>query len=162
MYYLKLRMTGISWLVGAIVLAFLVAGCVNPEKDEDGNPVTPGQKSSAGGKGAKVVQPPPFAEVEATLNLAGQYYDQGNYPAVIGILSVNTELPKSPVTMQIRAKKMIAFSHCNLGRPLPCQKNFEEILELDPQFELTSYEAGNPLWEPAFRRAKKTAPRKGG
>jgi hypothetical protein len=100
--------------------------------------------------------------VEETIALATRYYDQGKYPTVIGILTVNRDLPRASVPVQIRAKKLLAFSHCIGGRTAVCEKYFEEILELDPLFDLTPYETGNPVWDPAFRRAKRAAPKKKG
>jgi hypothetical protein len=149
----------------ACLLALFACGCVNAPRDVN---------AVDGGKGAgqqflisgidgtpQQVQQRDLA-AEETIALATTYYDQGNYPAVIGILTVSRDLPRASIPVRIRAKKLLAFSHCIDGRTADCEKYFEEILELDPRFELTPFETGNPVWDPAFRRAKRAPAKKKG
>ena len=145
------------------LLALLVCGCAGGTRD--GEQTSGGRRSPAapGAAGASPGSSPRDAAAEDTIALAAYYYDQGNYPAAIGLLTVARDWPQASVPVQIRARKLLAFSYCLDGRPANCQKYFEEILELDPRFDLTPYETGNPAWDPAFRRAKRTAEkRKGG
>lgn len=163
MRYCESREVGIRCIPLVCMLVFSVCGCVGPQREPDGGDATARQSQGAGGTpgSPQQIQQRDLA-LEETITLATRYYDQGNYPATIGILTVNRELPLASVSLQIRAKKLLAFSHCILGRTSVCQKYFEEILELDPRFDLTAYETGNPTWDPAFRRAKRVAPRRKG
>ena len=100
---------------------------------------------------------------EKALALASYYYDEGNYPAVIGLLTANRDWLQASVPLQIRARKLLAFSHCINGQATVCEWYFDAILELDPKFELTPFESGHPAWDPVFRRAKRAFDkRKGG
>ena len=55
---------------------------------------------------------------------------------------------------QIKAHKYLAFIHCASGRESRCREEFQKILQIAPDFELTPAEAGHPTWGPVFRSVK--------
>lgn len=63
---------------------------------------------------------------------------------------------KEPLTNaeQITAHKMIAFSYCLTNRMTLCRAAFEQIFNLNANFDLEPAEAGHPSWGPSFRAAK--------
>lgn len=131
-------------VVAAVVFLY---GCAGKEVKDDG------------------ANPPPSVDqtAEKTLALASTYYDAGNYTAVIGLLTANRDWLQASAPLQIRARKLLAFSHCVNGQTTVCEWYFDAILGLDPGFELAPFEVGHPAWDPAFRRAKKAfEKRKGG
>jgi len=61
---------------------------------------------------------------------------------------------------QGNARKHLAFIHCASGREAQCRDEFRKALEIDPDFDLTTAEAGHPIWGPVYRdvRAQLSAP----
>ena len=55
---------------------------------------------------------------------------------------------------QIAAHKFLAFSYCLTNRTTLCRTEFEAVLKLDANFDLTPAEAGHPAWGPSFRTVK--------
>lgn len=55
---------------------------------------------------------------------------------------------------QIEAHKYLAFIHCASGRESRCREEFQKVLHLAPEFQLTPAEAGHPTWGPVFRSVK--------
>jgi hypothetical protein len=55
---------------------------------------------------------------------------------------------------QVTAHKYLAFIHCVSKRERQCRAHFRTALELNPSFELSTAEAGHPMWAPVFRKAK--------
>jgi hypothetical protein len=106
--------------------------------------------------------PPSDQAAENVLARASYYYDEGNYSAVIGLLTANRDWLDASLPAQTRARKLLAFSHCVGGQITLCEWYFEAILERDPSFDLTPYEMGHPAWDPAFRRAKRAVSKKRG
>lgn len=128
---------------------------------------------SAGGCATGVVEAPPRSQDQVAVSAMDQaadnvlarasyYYDEGNYSAVIGLLTANRDWLDASVAAQTRARKLLAFSHCIGGQTTLCEWYFEAILERDPGFELAPFELGHPAWDPAFRRAKRAANKKKG
>jgi hypothetical protein len=143
-----------AWLKRPVLLlcvfAFSVGGCANG--------VVESQPSSS----RQAAIPPSEQAAENTLARASYYYDEGNYSAVIGLLTANRDWLDASVSAQTRARKLLAFSHCIGGQTNLCEWYFEAILERDPSFNLTPFEMGHPAWDPAFRRAKRTVSKKRG
>jgi hypothetical protein len=133
------------------MFALSVGGCAN-----EGVVESPPSSSS------KAAIPPSEQVAENTLARASYFYDEGNYSAVIGLLTANRDWLDASVSAQTRARKLLAFSHCLGGQTTLCEWYFEAILERDPGFDLTPYEMGHPAWDPAFRRAKRAVSKKKG
>jgi len=55
---------------------------------------------------------------------------------------------------QLKARKFSAFSYCLSNRTTLCRQEFEKILQLKADFDLSPAEAGHPSWGPSFRSAK--------
>lgn len=55
---------------------------------------------------------------------------------------------------QLKARKFLAFSFCLSNRITLCRQEFEKILQMKPDFDLSPAEAGHPSWGPSFRNAK--------
>lgn len=134
----------------ACIFSLLVAACAN------------GVVESPSSSSKPVAISPPDEAAENVLARASYYYDEGNYSAVIGLLTANRDWLGASLPAQTRARKLLAFSHCIGGQMTLCEWYFEAILERDPGFELTPYEMGHPAWDPAFRRAKRSASKKKG
>ena len=80
-------------------------------------------------------------------------YEDGNY-------TVATRQLQSALKMglnsfgQIKAHKYLAFINCASGRESRCREEFQKVLYLAPDFELSPAEAGHPTWGPVFRSVK--------
>lgn len=55
---------------------------------------------------------------------------------------------------RVVAHKYLAFIDCAAGREAACREQFAAALALDPALELSSAEAGHPLWGPVFKSVK--------
>ncbi len=61
---------------------------------------------------------------------------------------------QASLDLEVTAYKYVAFSHCLLNRPKPCQQSFSDLLRLKPDYELAAAEAGHPQWSSAFKQAR--------
>ncbi len=55
---------------------------------------------------------------------------------------------------QLKARKFSAFSFCLSNRTTLCRQEFEKILQVKADFDLSPAEVGHPSWGPSFRSAK--------
>jgi hypothetical protein len=55
---------------------------------------------------------------------------------------------------QLKTRKFSAFSFCLSNRTTLCRQEFEKILQIKADFDLSPAEAGHPSWGPTFRAAK--------
>jgi hypothetical protein len=99
----------------------------------------------------------PRAEKEAQLTEALNVYAEGQFDEAIAKLTPLADATELPLTLQIKARKFMAFSHCAAGRPRPCRQQFELALEQDPTFQLTEAEKGHPVWGREFINARNAA-----
>ena len=99
----------------------------------------------------------PRAQKEAQLTEALNAYAEGQFDEAIVKLTPLADAPELPLTLQIKARKFMAFSHCAAGRPRPCRQQFELALEQDPTFQLTEAEKGHPVWGREFINARNAA-----
>ena len=88
------------------------------------------------------------------LNYGVLSYEEGNYQASITALQGVLETGLSGKPEQVKAYKYLAFIQCVSGREAMCRDYFKKALEIDPNFNLDSAEAGHPIWGPAFRSVK--------
>ena len=88
------------------------------------------------------------------LNYGVLSYEEGNYQASIMALQGVLETGLSGKPEQVKAYKYLAFIQCISGREAMCRDYFKKALEIDPNFNLDSAEAGHPIWGPVFRSVK--------
>lgn len=93
------------------------------------------------------------------LNYGVLSYEEGNYQASITALQGVFETGLSGKPEQVRAYKYLAFIQCVSGREAMCRDYFKKALEIDPNFNLDTAEAGHPIWGPAFRSVKNKYPK---
>jgi Tfp pilus assembly protein PilF len=80
-------------------------------------------------------------------------FDDGDYDASAKSLHVALERGLPPKD-QVSAYKHLAFIHCANNRIGACREDFRKALTMDPALELTTAEAGHPVWGPIFRSLK--------
>jgi hypothetical protein len=122
---------------GLVAAALAISGCAHME------PVTGSVNDGA--------------EARRELDAGVALYDKGDYVNTIRSLLTAKEIWRAPVDTRVTAQKYVAFSHCLLNRPEPCQQSFRDLLRLKPDFELAAAEAGHPMWTAAFKQAKREA-----
>ena len=57
----------------------------------------------------------------------------------------------------IDAHKTIAFIHCAKGREGQCREHFQDVLKIDPKYELSASESANPSWSAVWRSMRGSA-----
>jgi hypothetical protein len=139
---------------------FLTYGCVNTPP---GAPPSTAPPPKATGNApppppAPVVQQPPAPPARRAGELAladgVDLYNQGNYAGAIKKLQESSEIWTEAPLIRVEALKHMAFSACLNKQRTPCRQYFDRLLEIDPGFELTPAETGQPDWTPIFRQAK--------
>lgn len=80
-------------------------------------------------------------------------FDDGDYDASAKSLQIALERGL-PAKDQVSAYKHLAFIHCANNRVGACREEFRKALTMDPSLELSSAEAGHPVWGPVFRSLK--------
>ena len=88
------------------------------------------------------------------LNYGVLSYEEGNYQASVMALQGVLETGLSGKAEKVKAYKYLAFIQCVSGREAMCRDYFKKALEIDPNFNLDSAEAGHPIWGPVFRSVK--------
>lgn len=88
------------------------------------------------------------------LNYGVLSYEEGNYQASIMALQGVLETGLSGKPEKVKAYKYLAFIQCVSGREAMCRDYFKKAIEIDPNFNLDSAEAGHPIWGPVFRSVK--------
>ncbi len=93
---------------------------------------------------------------KAWLNFASglRQYEAGNYDDALKSLTASLDHGVLPRSEQATARKHIAFIHCVSGREQQCREEFRKAMEIDPKFELTTAEAGHPVWGPIYSNAR--------
>jgi Tfp pilus assembly protein PilF len=104
---------------------------------------------------SKVVQEFPLTKFKAEnmLDQGIRAYDDGNYK--VAARNIQGALDAGLTTRsQARAHKYLAFIDCVSGQQAQCREEFKKALEIDPNMELKTEEAGHPIWGPVFRSVK--------
>lgn len=96
----------------------------------------------------KVIPP-----AEKIMSEAMKAYEDADYPKATKLFQDAQKEKLAPAEL-IRALKFTAFSHCLTNQLTLCRNEFEQILQLNPAFELDAAEAGHPSWGPPFRAVK--------
>lgn len=81
-------------------------------------------------------------------------YETGNYVNAKTALHGVLENQYATRYETLWANKYLAFIYCVSGDQKLCRNHFRNLLELNPNFELSAAEAGHPLWGPVFRSVK--------
>jgi Tfp pilus assembly protein PilF len=104
---------------------------------------------------SKIVQEFPLTKFKAEnmLDQGIRAYDDGDYK--IAMRNIQGALDAGLTThSQARAHKYLAFIQCSSGQQVQCRDEFRKALEIEPDLELKTSEAGNPIWGPVFRSVK--------
>ena len=93
---------------------------------------------------------------KAWLNFASglRQYEAGSYEDALKSLTVSLDHGLLPRTEQATARKHLAFIHCVSSRDQQCREEFRKAMEIDPKFELTTAEAGHPIWGPIYSNVR--------
>lgn len=97
-------------------------------------------------------------KAEQELSTGIRHYEDGNYKNAAKSLQTALDTGLTFRNDQISAHKYLAFIHCAQEREKQCRDEFRTALELDPKFELSTAEAGHPVWGPVFRSVKSELP----
>lgn len=97
-------------------------------------------------------------KAEQELSTGLKNYEDGNYQTAAKYLqnALNTGLTFQ--NDRVAAHKYLAFINCVSDREKQCREEFKKALEIDPTLELTTSEAGHPIWGPVFRALKAEQP----
>lgn len=93
-------------------------------------------------------------KAEQELSTGLKNYEDGNYQTAAKYLQNALNLGLTFKKDQVNAHKYLAFVNCASDREKQCREEFKKALEIDPDFELSTAEAGHPIWGPAFRGVK--------
>jgi len=81
-------------------------------------------------------------------------YESGEYDSASKNLNGSLEHGLLAKVDQARARKLLAFIYCVLGREAQCRDEFRKAFEIYPEFALTSAEDGHPIWGPIYRSVR--------
>ncbi len=93
-------------------------------------------------------------QVEQKLEIAVKEYEEGNYVTAMNSLEAVLATKSASRAQKIRANKYMAFISCISSREKSCKEYFKNILEINPEFNLSAAEAGHPIWGPVFKNVK--------
>ena len=85
------------------------------------------------------------------LNAGVKLYEAGEFDSASKSLIASLEHGLLPKPDQARARKLLAFIYCVLGREALCKDEFRKAFEIYPDFALTAAEDGHPIWGPVYR-----------
>jgi tetratricopeptide (TPR) repeat protein len=81
-------------------------------------------------------------------------YEAGNYDNAMKAFLVALDSGLLTQVQQLNARKHMAFMHCLSSRESNCKEEFEKAFAIDAKFDLSTAEAGHPIWGPVFRTVK--------
>jgi Tfp pilus assembly protein PilF len=81
-------------------------------------------------------------------------YESGNYVNAKNALQGVLGNQYATQHETLWANKYLAFIYCVSGDQKQCRDHFRKALEINPDFDLSTAEAGHPLWGPVFRSVK--------
>jgi tetratricopeptide (TPR) repeat protein len=83
-----------------------------------------------------------------------KFYEAGEFESASKSLTSALEHGLLAKQEQARARKLLAFIHCVLGREAQCRDEFRRAFEIYPDFALTQAEDGHPIWGPVYRNVR--------
>jgi len=93
-------------------------------------------------------------KAEKELSAGLKSYENGQYQAAAKYLQNALDSGLTFKSDRVTAHKYLAFVYCVSDRKKQCRAEFKEALEINSDFELSSAEAGHPLWGPVYREVK--------
>lgn len=93
------------------------------------------------------------ARGEPALAAGIRQYEEGNYSAAAESLH-RALFEGLSSNDRVKAHKYLAFINCVSSRPSACLVEFRRALAINPNLELSTAEAGHPIWGPVFRALK--------
>ena len=93
-------------------------------------------------------------KAEQELSAGIKSYDNGNYQTAAKTIQNALNAGLTFNSDQVTAHKYLAFISCISEREKQCREEFKKALALDPNFELSTTEAGHPSWGPVYRSLK--------
>ncbi len=93
-------------------------------------------------------------QVEQKLEIAVKEYEEGNYVTSTNSLEAVLATKTASRAQKIRANKYMAFISCISSHEKSCREYFKNILEINPDFNLSAAEVGHPIWGPVFQSVK--------
>ena len=93
---------------------------------------------------------------KAWLNFASglRQYEAGSYDDALKSLTASLDHGLLPRPEQATARKHLAFIHCAASRDQQCREEVRTAMEIDPTFDLTTAEAGHPIWGPIYSNVR--------
>jgi tetratricopeptide (TPR) repeat protein len=83
-----------------------------------------------------------------------KFYEAGEFESASKNLNSALEHGLLAKPEQARARKLLAFIHCVLGREAQCRDEFRKAFEIYPDFALSTAEDGHPIWGPVYRNVR--------
>lgn len=96
----------------------------------------------------------PVIKAEQWLAEGVALYDKGDFKGAIRKLQLAKDAPAEVATTVQDSLKYLAFSYCVTEQKTLCKAQFENLLKIAPDFQLSRAEAGHPLWGPVFKEVK--------
>ena len=93
-------------------------------------------------------------QVEQKLEIGVKEYEEGNYVSSMNALEAVLSTKTASRAQRIRANKYMAFISCISSHEKSCREYFKNILEVNPDFNLSAAEAGHPILGPVFKNVK--------
>ncbi len=128
------------------LLVALLAGCVPLEPIKKEPPPAP--------PAPQVTETQLREKAWQNLTLGLRQYEAGAYDDALKSLTAALDHGLLPRPEQAVARKFLAFIHCVANRNVQCREEFRKALEIDPKFDLTSAEAGHPVWGPVYSNVR--------
>ena len=125
-------------------LVLLVAACAElPKTSEPPKPAAP-----------QITEDMLRDRAKEQLAAGVKFYEAGEFDSAQKNLTASLEHGLLPKPDQARARKLLAFIHCVLGREAQCRDEFRKAFEIYPDFALTPAEDGHPIWGPVYRNVR--------
>ena len=83
-----------------------------------------------------------------------KFYEAGEFDSAQRNLTASLDHGLLAKPDQARARKVLAFIHCVLGREAQCRDEFRKAFEIYPEFTLSAAEDGHPIWGPVYRNVR--------
>jgi tetratricopeptide (TPR) repeat protein len=140
----------VTSLIRALFLALLLfaAACADMK--------LPGTQSEVAPKSAapQITEDMLRERAREQLNAGVKLYEAGEFDSASKSLNASLEHGLLPKADQARARKLLAFIHCVLGREALCRDEFRKAFEIYPDFALSPAEDGHPIWGPVYRNVR--------
>jgi hypothetical protein len=120
---------------GVLLLAALLSACAQAPSADSNMPLSP-------------------SEARARYEQGVANYRRDYFVTAFGELNAALASSRLDAAETIDTRKHLAFLHCIAEREAQCREQFQAILDVDPDFELSANEANYPSWGQAWRAVK--------